>query len=138
MVNERVQGGDTSQLDAVFGALSHPVRRDILEAMAGGPQTVSALAAPHGMTLAGFMKHLKTLQDAGLISCSKEGRSRSCEIVSDQLAPAAAWLSAREQLWSDRLDALGRHLYHRAEIRAANPGTAQATSAPRIRKAGKP
>lgn len=120
MVNERARqdASGVAQLDAVFGALSHPVRRDILEAMAAGPQTVSALAAPHEMTLAGFMKHLKTLQDAGLISCSKEGRSRSCEIVSDRLAPAAAWLSAREQLWNHRLDALGRHLYHRAEIGA--------------------
>jgi DNA-binding transcriptional ArsR family regulator len=105
-----------ARLDAVFGALSHPVRRDMLEAMAAGPQTVSAMAAPHGMSLAGFMKHVRTLEDAGLISCSKEGRSRSCEIVPRRLDPAAAWLSSRTTSWNDRLDALGRHLYHGDEV----------------------
>ena len=67
-------------LDAVFAALADPTRRGILESLSGGEQAVSELAAPHDMSLPGFLKHLRVLEASGLISRSKEGRVVSCEL----------------------------------------------------------
>jgi DNA-binding transcriptional ArsR family regulator len=105
-----------ADLDAVFAALSHGARRTTLESLGGGAASVSELAAPHGMSLAGFMKHIRVLQSAGLIECTKAGRTVTCALSSKPLHLASAWLSSREQMWTARMDALGRHLYHREQI----------------------
>ena len=67
-------------LDRVFSALSDSTRRGVLDALGRGSVAVSALAAPHGMSLTGFMKHLRVLEGAGLIERNKEGRVVSCEL----------------------------------------------------------
>ena len=103
-------------LDDVFAALASGVRRRTLETLGGGARSVSMLAAPHGMSLTGFMKHMRVLEAAGLIACVKQGRTVSCELQRRPLQDAADWLSSREALWNARLDALGRHLYHRGEL----------------------
>lgn len=74
-VNRMVQylereAGD--RLDDVFAALASPARRATLDALGHGARTVSDLAAPHDMSLPGFMKHVRVLQAAGLISCAKK------------------------------------------------------------------
>jgi DNA-binding transcriptional ArsR family regulator len=102
-------------LDTVFAALSHAVRRKTLDMLGRGACTASTLAAPHGMTLAAFMKHLHALEAAGLIACSKEGRTVTCALALRPLRRASEWMSSRERLWNARLDALGRHLYLREE-----------------------
>ena len=61
-------------LDAVFSALADPTRRGILATLAGGERSVTELAVPYGMSLPGFMKHLRILEDAGLVLREKEGR----------------------------------------------------------------
>jgi len=60
-------------LDKVFAALSDPTRRHVLETLGQGNLAVSELAQPHGMSLPGFMKHLRVLEEAGLIERNKEG-----------------------------------------------------------------
>src|SRR5689334_2029889 len=97
-------------LDAVFSALSHPARRETLDRLGRGACSVSDLAAPHGMTLAGFTKHLRALQAAGLVACSKQGRTVTCALTRQPLRRASEWLSTRERMWNARLDALGRLL----------------------------
>ena len=62
---------DEAVLDQVFSALSDATRRRIVERLVGGPATVSELASPSGMSLPGFMKHLRVLEDAGLIAVTK-------------------------------------------------------------------
>src|SRR5258706_12378381 len=104
------------QLDTVFAALADPTRRGILESLSGGDLPVSELAAPHDMSLPGFMKHLRVLEDAGLITCSKEGRVVNCTLSAKAMKEAAAWMARYEKFWTERLDALGRYLYHQKEL----------------------
>jgi DNA-binding transcriptional ArsR family regulator len=106
-------------LDLVFSALSDSTRRDVLERLGdGGPYTVTELAQPHGMSLPGFMKHLAVLEAAGLIARSKEGRVVRCELDAAPMQEAAMWMARYQRFWSERLDALGRYLYHQEEIDA--------------------
>ena len=109
-------------LDAVFAALSHAARRDTLDMLGRGACSVSDLAAPHGMTLAGFMRHVRALEAAGLIACAKKGRTVTCALAPRPLRRASEWMSSRERLWNARLDALGRHLYQREETSPARKG----------------
>jgi DNA-binding transcriptional ArsR family regulator len=106
-------------LDAVFAALSHAARRETLDMLGRGACSVSDLAAPHAMSLAGFMKHVRALEAAGLIACAKEGRTVTCALAPRPLRRASEWMSSRERLWNARLDALGRHLYQREETSPA-------------------
>lgn len=92
-------------LDAVFSALSDATRRDVLERLGrGGGLTVSELAQPHGMSLTGFMKHLRVLEEAGLVSRTKEGRIVRCALSPAPMQEAAVWLSHYEKFWAGRLD----------------------------------
>jgi DNA-binding transcriptional ArsR family regulator len=110
-------------LDRVFGALADPTRRGILDSLAGGSCAVSELAAPSGMSLPGFMKHLRVLEEAGLIAREKEGRVVSCELSAAPMKTASAWMSRYEKFWSDKLDALARYLYQQEELQTWNkPG----------------
>ena len=108
--------GDPAVLDQVFGALSDATRRDVLRQLGQGGATVSELAQPHGMSLPGFMKHLRVLEDAGLVTRVKEGRAVRCELAPGPMQEAAMWLARYETFWNERLDALGRHLYHEEEV----------------------
>jgi DNA-binding transcriptional ArsR family regulator len=112
---------DPQLLDQVFGALSDATRRGVVERLAAGPSTVSELAAPSGMSLPGFMKHLRVLEDAGLLVRAKEGRTVRCELAPGALEDAAMWLARYEEFWNARLDALGRYLYHQEEVRPWPP-----------------
>jgi DNA-binding transcriptional ArsR family regulator len=107
---------DPAVLDHVFWALSDATRRDVMERLASGPESVSELAQPYGMSLPGFMKHLRVLEEAGLVTCLKEGRVVRCELAAGPMQEAAMWLAHYEKFWSARLDALGRYLYHQEEI----------------------
>ena len=107
-------------LDDVFAALADSTRRGVLEALSGGSLAVSELAAPHEMSLPGFMKHLRVLEDVGLIARSKEGRVVSCELSAAPMKTAAAWMSRYEKFWSDKLDSLARYLYQQEELQTWN------------------
>src|SRR3970040_1845631 len=108
------------ELDTVFAALADSPRRGLLDALAGGSLGVSELAAPHGMSLPGFMKHLRVLEDAGLIAREKEGRVVSCELSAAPMQAAAAWMSRYERFWTEKLDALARYLYQQEELQRWN------------------
>jgi len=96
--------------------LADRTRRDVLLALGHGERSVSELAQPHGMSLTGFMKHLRVLEDAGLIERIKQGRVVRCELSAQPLQEAAVWLSRYEKFWTERFDALGRFLYHQKEL----------------------
>ncbi|UTF52107.1 ArsR/SmtB family transcription factor [Natronosalvus rutilus] len=101
---------DDFDLDTVFQALAHPIRRDILERVADGPESVSDLAEPHDVSLAAVSKHLHVLEDAGLIDIEKDGRVRRCHLEAAPLSAAFGWLTRYRVFWEDRLDALAIHL----------------------------
>lgn len=93
-------------LDRAFAALSDSTRRDILTRLGEGPATIGELAAPIGMTLTGLKKHVQVLEDAGLVSTEKVGRSRQCRLGSERLDEAMKWIAFYQRLWERRLDGL--------------------------------
>ncbi len=109
---------DLIQLDRVFAALSDPTRRSTLVRLTRGPAFVGELAAPHRLSPAGFSKHLKVLQDAGLVEKELDGRRHRCKLRPAGLRAAAKWLGLYERFWSDALDGLEQFL---------KPGSAGAT-----------
>ncbi len=97
---------ETVQLNSVFHALGDATRRRMLRQLAHGEQTVSELAEPFAMSLAAASKHIKALENAGLISREVRGRTHFCRLDPQPLASAHQWLSFYERFWSERLDAL--------------------------------
>lgn len=78
----------------------------MVHALSGGQRSVSELAQPFAMSLAAASKHVKVLEQAGLIQRSIQGRTHLCTLNPTPLAEGRAWLSAYERFWSERLDAL--------------------------------
>lgn len=71
-----------------------------------GTQSAGDLAKPHAVTLAGALKHIGVLADAGLITRKKVGRTVQCRLEAKRMREAMAWLERHEKFWSQRLDAL--------------------------------
>jgi DNA-binding transcriptional ArsR family regulator len=100
----------TPRLDAVFHALGDATRRQMLHELASGERTVSQLAEPLAMSLAAASKHIKALENAGLIHREVRGRTHVCRLAPGPLASAYEWLSFYELFWTDRLGVLDRIL----------------------------
>jgi DNA-binding transcriptional ArsR family regulator len=100
----------TPRLDAVFHALGDGTRRRMLRDLSRGERTVSQLAEPFAMSLAAASKHIKALENAGLIRREVRGRTHLCRLAPGPLASAHQWLSFYERFWTDRLDVLDRLL----------------------------
>lgn len=96
----------TNQLDSFFGAMSDPTRRAVIERLASGPASVSELHAPHKMALPTFMRHLKVLEDTGIVRSIKKGRVRTCHIEAAPLIEAQGWLAWQREIWENRLNNL--------------------------------
>jgi DNA-binding transcriptional ArsR family regulator len=99
-----------SQLDTVFHALGDATRRAMLRDLADGERTVGQLAQPHAMSLAAASKHIKALEQAGLIVREVRGRTHVCRLDPGPLAGAHEWLGVYERFWTGRLDILERLL----------------------------
>ena len=99
-----------SPLDAVFHALADPTRRAVVGRLTKGPAPVKALAEPFDMGLPAFMKHLRVLEENGLISSEKVGRVRTCRMNAERLAAAESWLSEQRTLWQARTDRLADYV----------------------------
>lgn len=100
----------TDQLSATLAALADPTRRAILARLATSDATVTELADPFDMTLAGVSKHLKVLESAGLISRGRESQWRPCHLEPAPLREACAWLEDYRRFWDRSLDQLADHL----------------------------
>ncbi len=96
----------TNHLSAFFAAIADPTRRAVVERLTLGPETVSALHAPHDIALPTFLRHLRVLEAAGLVRSEKVGRVRTVHIEAAPLAEAEDWLARQRQLWEGRLDRL--------------------------------
>jgi DNA-binding transcriptional ArsR family regulator len=98
-------------LDRTFAALGDPTRRSILERLSrSGSATVSDLAQPFEITLTGLKKHLGVLEEVGLITTEKIGRSRHCRLGPRRLDDAALWIADYQRMVEARLDRLGQFL----------------------------
>ena len=108
MFNHMVEHGQ--QLDRTYGALSHSVRRDLLARLRSGPAAVTTLAEPYGMSLAAVSKHIRVLEDAGLLDRAVDGRTHFLALRPQRLFEARSWFDAYRTFWEGRLDALEAHL----------------------------
>lgn len=93
-------------LDRAFSAVADPTRRAILARLGHGPASISELAEPAGITLTGIKKHVQVLEDAGLVTSRKVGRTRQCRLGEERLEDAMAWITFYQRLWERRLDGL--------------------------------
>jgi len=94
------------RLDATFQALADPTRRGMLARLALGEKSIGELAEPFAMTFAGASKHVKVLEDAGLIARERKGRTHIIRIEARPLEEAERWLRQWEKFWTTRLDRL--------------------------------
>ena len=97
-------------LDETFRALADGTRRAILARLSRGDALVSELAEPFSMSLPAISKHLRVLEDAGLISKKKSGRNRVCHLEAGPLQQVASWTGFYQSFWDIRLDRLSESL----------------------------
>ncbi|TFB99796.1 transcriptional regulator [Cryobacterium adonitolivorans] len=106
-----------SRLDGVFAAVSDPTRRAVLRRLGTGPASIGELAAPFGMALPSFMKHIGYLEKTGLITTRKTGRVRVCTLERASFDAIESWLSEQRGIWAGRTDRLEQF------VTAADPDT---------------
>jgi DNA-binding transcriptional ArsR family regulator len=100
----------SGELDAVFHALAHPVRREILRQVATEERTISQLAEPFAMTLEAVSQHVRVLERARLVRRVRTGRVHRCRMDPKPLRQAGDLIARLTRHWSRQLDALDRWL----------------------------
>lgn len=103
---ERPTEEEQRQLDRVFGALSDPARRSILERLQTGPLLVSELAAPFEISLQAVSRHIQVLEEAGLIQKERTGRISRCSLVAGPILDAAVWINRYSKYWQAQFELL--------------------------------
>ena len=98
------------RLSKVFAALADPTRREILVALSKGTRSVTELAEPHDMSLPAISKHLRVLEQSGLIERGREAQWRPCRIQAAPLKEAVDWIGQYRRHWEERLDRLDDYL----------------------------
>ena len=96
----------SAHLDVVFHALADPTRRAMLGHLAARELTIGELATPFRMSFPGASKHVRVLENAGLVKRTIRGRTHLCRLEAARLAEANAWLRRYEGFWNAKLDAL--------------------------------
>jgi DNA-binding transcriptional ArsR family regulator len=110
----------TDRLSVIFSALADPTRRAILARLTDGDATVTELAEPFSISLPAISRHLKVLEEAGLIARSRTAQWRSSSLRADPLREATAWMEHYRQFWDVNLDRLDAHL-QRIQQRPVTP-----------------
>ena len=95
---------------AVFAAISHRARRQMLDLLTDAERSVGDIAAHFETSRPAVSQHLRILLDAGLVTEQRHGRERRYRLVPAQLAPVRDWIAQYERFWDDRLQRLQRHL----------------------------
>jgi DNA-binding transcriptional ArsR family regulator len=111
-------------LDLAFAALADPTRRAIVARLAKGEATVSELGRPFEMSQPSISKHLKVLEQAGLISRSRAAQTRPCKLETASLRAVATWVDHYRELWEGRLDRLDAYLKNTASTEGNDHGDA--------------
>jgi DNA-binding transcriptional ArsR family regulator len=104
-------GKTVQHVDAdVFTAIAHPVRRQLLDMLVNGDQSVKELTGPFAMSRPAISQHLRILLDAGLVSEQRQGRERRYQLHAARLLEVQQWLQTYQRFWKNRLEALGNYL----------------------------
>lgn len=99
-----------SPVDRTFAALADPTRRGVLERLGRGSATISELADPFGISLTGMKKHVRVLEEAGLVATEKVGRTRHCSLGPRRLDDIQEWIATYRRMLDERLDRFGELL----------------------------
>ena len=99
-----------TNLDDIFGALADPTRRAIVARLASGEATVLELAAPFDISLPAISRHLKVLENAGLISRGRDAQKRPCRLEAAALDDINRWTLHTKRAWEQRFDELDAYL----------------------------
>ena len=97
-------------IDVTFAALGDPTRRAIVERLASGDATVLELAAPFDISLPAISRHLKVLEEAGLISRGRDAQRRPCRLRPEALGQVTAWAEHTRGAWQERFERLDEYL----------------------------
>jgi len=128
---EEAAADDDSRLDAVFAALSDPVRRAILAQLDGRELLVSELARPFDISLQAVSKHIQVLVRAGLVAQERTGRISRCRLDAGPIYEAAVWLNRYSKYWQDQFSLLAVALEDIEKDRAADRRAAKRRGARR-------
>jgi DNA-binding transcriptional ArsR family regulator len=101
---------NTAELDRSFLALSHPVRRAIVERLVAGPATVGQASSGVGVSKPAVTKHLKVLEDAGVVNRTVKGRRHVLRLEPRSLSEVSDWLDLHRPLWERKFETVERHL----------------------------
>jgi DNA-binding transcriptional ArsR family regulator len=119
---------NTDHLSTTFAALADPTRRAILAMLAVGESSVNDLAEPFEISLPAISRHLKVLEDAGLITRWREAQWRPCRLNPEKLRAVDAWLDDYRRFWEESFERLEEYLQ---ELKA-NRNKKQPKEKPRV------
>jgi DNA-binding transcriptional ArsR family regulator len=103
-------GVTSDREQGVFGAISHPARRRMLDLLVEADRSVNTIAGHFEMSRPAVSQHLRILLDAGLVTERRHGRERRYRLVPEQLGPVRDWIAHYEQFWDHHLQRLQKHL----------------------------
>ena len=98
-----------------FRALAHPIRRGIVERLAAGPATVGEATAGFGVSKPAISKHLKVLEEEGVVTRVVHGRTHRLSLDGAALGEAAEWMARQRVLWERMFDVVGEYLEEQKE-----------------------
>lgn len=101
---------DDPTLDRIFHALGDRTRRALIRRLSQGPANITDLAAPFEMSLPAVSKHIRVLEEAGLVTRLVEGRVHRCSLAAHPLGEVTRWLDEYRIFWDETLDALARYV----------------------------
>jgi len=93
-----------------FRALAHPIRRGIVERLATGPATVGVATAGFGVSKPAISKHLRVLEDSGVVTRVVEGRTHRLSLDTHALGEAAEWMDRQRAVWARMFDVVDEYL----------------------------
>jgi DNA-binding transcriptional ArsR family regulator len=94
----------------VFQAIADPIRRDIIDILASESFTINAVAEKFEISRPAVSKHIKILEECGLVKLVNKGRQRHCIIIPDELSMVSDWVGQHRKLWESKLDSLDNYL----------------------------
>lgn len=103
---------EDAQLNLIFSALSDPTRRAMLQRLGNKEMSVAELSRPFDMTKSAVTKHVKVLENAGLLRRTIDGRTHLCRFDAKPLKQASEWMRFYEAFWNEKFDALNSYLIH--------------------------
>jgi len=100
-----------------FRALAHPLRREIVERLSAGAASVGEVSRDFGVSKPTISRHLRTLEEAGVVSRVIDGRTHRLTLHPQALADASDWMETQRERWERLFDVVGEYLQEREERR---------------------